>query len=99
MVGLKNRWLTERSSTVTCTVPTSPSAVPNPVMLRIIDDDPLGSESTVSIPELPSHAVGLRLSRQQIAREIRVALSQEVSKVPERHGAQDPDLEQRCERS
>ncbi len=38
MLGKKNRWFTVRTSTTTRSVPTAPSACPNPVMERIIPE-------------------------------------------------------------
>src|SRR4030095_11689633 len=37
MLGEKNRWLPVLSATLTREAPTTPSAAPKPVMLRIID--------------------------------------------------------------
>src|SRR5690242_17377361 len=74
MLGLKNRWLTVRISTVTCAVPTRPVAAPNPVMLRIMwNRVSYGATRTLSIPEVPADAVHHLLSREDESRDVRHA--------------------------
>src|SRR5690606_16509470 len=60
MVALKNRWLTERSSTATRAVPTTPSAAPNPVMLRItckLASYGMTTILSISVREVPANAI------------------------------------------
>src|SRR5260221_443052 len=82
MDGLKNRWLTERTSTLTRPLPTSPSAAPKPVMLRIISSRVSYDAATIlSIPEIPSHAVELRLARKVVTGNLRVSLLKQVPEL------------------
>src|SRR5688572_3791245 len=98
-LGLKKRWLTVRSSTLTRAAPTSPAAAPNPVMLRIMASRAsYGAATTLSIPEVPSHAVQGRLARQAVAgHELRRPLPDRIALSPEDHGVHDPDLDQRAQ--
>src|SRR5690242_4381582 len=109
MDGLKKRWFTERSSTLTRPPPTSPSAAPNPVMLRIISSRvSYGCTTTLSIrcppgrrpqparasvPEIPSHAVELPLARHEEARHLLILLLQEIAELIRDDGCLDTDLE------
>src|SRR2546423_326085 len=92
--GLKKRWLTDRTSTATRVPPTSPSAAPNPVMLRIIDKRvSYALTTTLSIPELPAHAVELVQSRHQVARHELVRHTLDVPELIGQHRAHDPYFE------
>src|SRR5436190_20295472 len=82
MDGLKKRWFTERTSTLTRPPPTTPSAAPNPVMLRIISSGlSYGTTTRLSIPEIPSHAIELRLTRHLEARNQPVPLLEHVTEL------------------
>src|ERR1043166_745980 len=83
--GLKKRWLTARISTETRDSPTSPSAAPKPVMLRIM--------AGKLIPELPSHAVEVCLTRHQETRHLLVSLAEHVAELPRDDGVHDAKLE------
>src|SRR5829696_217856 len=79
MLGLKYRWLTVRSSTLTLARPTRPSAVPNPVMLLIMSNLlSYGTTRRLSIPELPAHAVVIDRPRSQEPRHRLVLLADEI---------------------
>src|SRR5688500_6345416 len=98
-LGLKKRWLTVRSSTLTRAAPTSPAAAPNPVMLRIMASRAsYGAATTLSIPEVPSHTVQRRLPRQAVAgHELGSALTDGISLPPEEHGIDQTDFDQRVD--
>src|SRR5688572_2643766 len=95
-LGLKKRWLTVRSSTLTRAAPTNPAAAPNPVMLRIMASRAsYDAATTLSIPEVPSHTVDRRLARHGKARnELVRPLSDRVTLPPEQHRIDEPDLDQ-----
>src|SRR5450432_2398087 len=68
MLGLKKRWFTVRSSSVTCCDPMGPAAAPKPVMLRIMwNRVSYDATTSLSIPERPANAVFEALRRQEIA--------------------------------
>src|SRR4051812_12769019 len=112
MDGLKKRWFTERTSTLTRPPPTSPSAAPNPVMLRIISSRVSYARATTlsirravgppparpSVPELPAHAVELHLPRHEEARHLGVPLLKQVPELVRHHRRLDPDLQLEVER-
>src|SRR3954469_18347880 len=94
MDGLKKRWFTERTSTLTRPPPTNPSAAPNPVMLRIISSGlSYGATTTLSIPEIPSHPVELRLARHQEAPDQAVPLLEHVAELIGDDRRLDPNLQ------
>src|SRR5688572_15811258 len=95
-LGLKKRWLTVRSSTLTRAAPTSPAAAPNPVMLRIMASRAsYGAATTLSIPELPSHTVQGRLARQAVAGyELGRPLPDRIALSPEEYGINEADLDE-----
>src|SRR5690606_5348712 len=68
-LGLKNLWLTVRISTVTLVFPTTPSAAPNPVMLRIIAKPlNIGAAIVLSIPEAPPDPIQNGRTRHEVPR-------------------------------
>src|SRR5688572_7061701 len=76
-------------------LPTWPSAAPNPVMLRIMRDRlSYGTTTTLSIPEVPTHTVELRLSGHQIARNCRVILDQKIPVLIGEHCVEDANLDE-----
>src|SRR5690348_1617641 len=96
--GLKNRWLTERTSTATSASPTAPSADPNPVMLRIIGKRlSYVLTITLSIPELPPHAIELRLSRHEKSGYRLVRKADEIPELIGQYRAQQAELESEVE--
>src|SRR5215469_9489259 len=105
MLGLKKRWLTVRISTVTWAWPTSPSAVPNPVMLRMIGKG-LSYDGTTtlsiqlmwfdeSIPEAPPNAVKVERARHDVPWDQIVRIAEQVPELPGDGALQDADLQQR----
>src|SRR5829696_91777 len=98
--GLKNRWLTDRSSTVTRAPATSPSAAPYPVMLRIMGNRlSYGATRRLSIPEAPPHTVVLRLPRHQVAGGLPVDLTQQVAVLVCDDRVEEADLDDARQRS
>src|SRR5215203_5824865 len=94
MDGLKKRWFTDRTSTLTRPLPTTPSAAPNPVMLRIISSSvSYGTATRLSIPEIPSHAVELRLPRHLESWNQHVPLLKQVAELVRDDRGLDADLE------
>src|SRR3981189_324259 len=94
MDGLKKRWFTERTSTLTRPPPTSPSAAPNPVMLRIISSSvSYGHTRRLSIPEVPPYTIELHLPRQEEAWHLGIVLLQQVAELIRHDGRLNPDLE------
>src|SRR5688500_14399358 len=94
MDGLKNRWFTERTSTLTRPPPTTPSAAPNPVMLRIISSGvSYGGATRLSIPEIPSDTVELRLARHLESGDQRVPLLKHVAELVRHDRGRDADLD------
>src|SRR5215213_11489728 len=94
MDGLKKRWFTERTSTLTRPPPTTPSAEPNPVMLRIISSQlSYGVATRLSIPEIPSHTVELGLPRQIISGDELVPLLKHVAELIRHHRRLHSDLQ------
>src|SRR5687767_10585550 len=78
---------------------TTPSAAPNPVMLRIIGNRAsYGATRTLSIREGPSHAVQVRLPRTQEAGNLLRVLPSEIAQLPVDHRVGDADLELRRDR-
>src|ERR1700712_1581977 len=68
MLGLKKRWFTVRSSSVTCGDPMGPAAAPKPVMLRIMwNRVSYDATTSLSIPEGPANAIDDALRRLRIA--------------------------------
>src|SRR5690606_16208398 len=93
-LGLKNLWFTARSSTLTREFPTTPSAVPNPVMLRIMDK-PVNSDPPMrlSIAEAPPRAVDDGLSRHQVPGHCLVVHAEYVPVLHRDHSVADADLQ------
>src|SRR5688500_9852118 len=96
MLGEKNRWLTVRSSTLTRDPPTAPSAAPNPVMLRIMNSRASYElTTTLSIEEVPAHAVVVGQPRHLKAGNHRVDLARHIAVLPRNRSIVEPQLEQR----
>src|SRR5688572_29406353 len=94
MDGLKKRWFTERTSTLTRPPPTTPSAAPNPVMLRIISSSvSYGGTTRLSIPEIPSDTGELCLSRHLKAGYQRVPLLEQIAELVRDDRGRDSDLD------
>src|SRR3978361_1871452 len=71
MLGLKKRWFTVRSSSVTCCDPMGPAAAPKPVMLRIMwNRVSYDATTSLSIPEGPANTVQDALRRLRKARHL-----------------------------
>src|SRR3982750_3123711 len=82
MLGEKNRWLTVLSSTLTRDPPTTPSAAPKPVMLRIIDNRASYElATTLSIEEVPSDSVVIDRARGRVVRDHGVRSEEHTSEL------------------
>src|SRR6476659_8159180 len=96
MLGLKKRWLTVRTSTLTAAAPTLPSAEPTPVMLDIMW---LGATFLLarvcSIPELPSQTVETDRAWHVEIRHYLVNLSEHVPHLIGRNAPQYADFYER----
>src|SRR5574337_414940 len=99
MLGLKKRWLTVRTSTVTRRAPTTPVALPYPVMLRIMGSLVTYDCTTrLSIPELPAHSVEKPLPRlQESGHVLERGRADAVGGVPEDDRVEDANLDARRE--
>src|SRR5262245_30034925 len=99
MLGEKNRWLTVLSSTLTRDPPTKPSAEPKPVMLRIIDSRASYElTTTLSIEEVPPHAVVIDGAGGLVVRNDREDVAKDVPVLPGDHRVVKTELEQRRDR-
>src|SRR5688572_11233992 len=95
MLGEKKRWLTVLSSTLTREPPTTPSAAPKPVMLRIMNSRASYElATTLSIEEVPAHAVVVRQSRHLEPGHDGVDLAENISILPRDRRVIEPQLEQ-----
>src|SRR5258708_11156723 len=91
MLGLKNRWLTDRISTAMRLLPTVESPLPNPVMLFMRRDAISVYEKTLwLVPEVPSHSVEIRRSRHQVSRRLIVPRPAHVPHLPPHHRPSHP---------
>src|SRR5438105_3949788 len=96
MLGLKNRWLTVRTSTLTRVPPIIPSAVPYPVILRIMDNLANYCRTrTSSIEKVPSHAVEIDRARIVESGDLLVRIAERVTELPRQHRVEQPNFEQR----